>query len=225
MQESIIPIKEIEINEKIYPRVFVNESLIQEYAIQIKKKNNFPPIYVGLYKGKKILVDGRHRLEALKVNGEKYATCNIQKFISVGDLLLSSIKANLKHGRRLTNGDKIKVAKTMRDMKFDIEGIKDITGLNDNLIEKITRSGVNKLSFSVGGGVIRDKIKEKESIKVIDDKEELQLEIKNRLNWQIDELKNIYNYFKKTEIFTDNKKVTNLVSNIKQTLKKKYPKL
>lgn len=225
MQNSIIPINKIEINESIYPREQVSDSLIREFVIDMKKGDSFPPLYLGLYKEKKVLIDGRHRLEALKLLGEQFINCEIKKFVSIDDMLLTSVRTNLKHGKRLTRDDKLKIIRTMKDMKFEIDGISKLTGFSQKNIERTGRLQILKSRIGIGGSVIRDKIKTKENIKLIDKEEIEKLEIKNKLNWQIEELQNIYDYFKKTEIFIDNKKVYNHIKNIKHTLKKEFPKI
>lgn len=236
MKNSILKIKDIKIDETLYPRVKIIEHIIKEYAKDMEKGDIFPPVRIALFKGRYLLVDGRHRLEALELLGEKYAQCEIQKnFPSKRDIFLAAIRANLKHGKRLGTQDKEKILLTLKNMRVVTEDISKLVGIDTKKIDKAFSSKLKHV-------LIRQKSKQgkiplmKEMIpkgengkmEIVDEEgiiDEKRLKKEQKEEWQIEELTEIYNYLKKERLAIKNKKIKTIIKKIKTLLKKRYPKL
>lgn len=225
MRTKILKISDIIVEDKYYPRVEPSESLIKEYAKLIEKGTLFPPIQVALFKKKYYLVDGNHRLNALASLGEDYVNCEVRtNFPSMDDIYIASIKANLKHGRRLTQRDKEKIALTMKEMQFKVEDIAAMTGISVKIVEKgaVKQRKANALKqmFSVPASnksaVITEKIKKTESIKLIDEETEKEIEA-NRI---INELASINDFFADTTFDLKNADIAKELLMLSKTLKK-----
>jgi len=226
MRKSTLKIKDIRIKKEIYPRNRVNQSLIDEYVRDMKKGDIFPYIYVALFKGNYYLIDGRHRLEANKFLGEEFITAEIKNnFTNFGDMLLASYRANAKRGLKLNERDKLKVAYTLKDLKYEAVDISNLTGISANKIEKFS---INQISKNIFEQKLKDKKlpeklkfiepKGKETGEGIVDTEKQRKLTKDEL--QIDELKEIYNYFKNHKFNIKNKEIFKLIINIKKVLRR-----
>lgn len=110
----------IKLNELDYgfqTRLAMNEEVVKEYAEAIQAGAVFPPItVVG-----NMLVDGYHRIEAMKSLGIEEA----EAIVTEGDRALAlsaALKVNANHGLRRTNADKrhaLEIAWENREMLFE----------------------------------------------------------------------------------------------------------
>lgn len=138
MRTEYIEIKKINKNEVMYPRHNVNNSAVLDYAKAMKLKDNFPPPVVCYYNGKIMLIDGRHRIEAMEINGERYVRCEVDDTIkNEEDLFTASVKANLKHGVRYTLQDKEKIIGNLKHYDVDSEKISKLLHMNTKKVEVI----------------------------------------------------------------------------------------
>lgn len=231
-KNQILKISEIELNDKYYVRTKLNENLIREYAESMDKGNVFPNIDISLFKKRYILIDGRHRVEAQKQRGEKYIQADVRdNFTDMSEIFIASVRANEKHGLRLGQADKLKIAYTMQEMDFDIKDINELTGISVNKIEREVLSKIRKVKIieEIREGrkppVIKEKIKGKEEIEIFDRKEEKKLREEHKVQWQLDELNEIYDYLKSEEFDLGFNKICKMISKIKKLLKKRFPKL
>lgn len=231
MKKSILKTSDIVFTEKLYPRVKVNDSTIKRYVKDMNRGDVFPPLYIGLFKGKHYLIDGNHRLEAYKILGEQYIQCEVKtNFTEFNDMFLAAYRANEKHGYRMNDRDRMKVAKILGDMSYDIGDINKITGISSKKIESAIKGRISHVLIKdkVKSGefpkIITEKIPEKEQLKIIDDKEIKKIEEGNQEEFELYQLEEIYNYLNE-EKFLDDKKITGWLRKIKAMLHKRYPKL
>ncbi len=231
MRNQVLLIKDIVVKEELYPRKHYSKKVVNEYVADMKRGASFPNIYIAKFKGKFYLVDGRHRLEAYIILGDKHIQCEVKdNFPSFNDIYLASFRANDKHGHRLTREDRMKVALKLAEFKFDIDDISKLTRIQVSTIDNVISSKVQKLVIGqqVKSGrlprVYTDKMKRREETKV-DVVDTVKIKIESKDDIQIYELEQILKYFKETKLLLDDKKVSNLIRNIKKVLKKKYPKL
>jgi len=232
MRKSILKIKDIVIEEKLYPRVKPNDRIINSYIKDMKKGDVFPHLFIGLFKGKNYLVDGRHRLEAYKTLGEKYVNCEIKtNFTDFDDMFLAAFRANMAHGIRLNKNDKLRVANILTNMKYDVGDISKLTGITIKKVESVVKGKIrhvlikDKIKSGEMPEVISDKLPDKEHIKIVDDKEIKKLEEANKEEFQLYQLNEIYSYIKSEPFDLQNTKIENLLKRIKKILHKRFPKL
>ncbi len=232
MRTSIVEIKEIILDEKLYPRVKSNERIITSYIKDMKKGDVFPSLFIGLFKGKKYLIDGRHRLEAYKALGEKYVNCEVKtNFPDFDDMFLASFRSNMAHGIRLNKKDKMRVAHILENMHYDVGDISKLTGITVKKIESAIKGRIHHVLIKdkIKSGQLPEIIKEKvpgaEHIKLIKDSQIKKIESENKEEFQIYQLKEIYEYLKVQDFDLSHKEIESLISKIKRTLHKRFPKL
>jgi len=137
MKTKIIKIKDLVLSEKYYPRLKVSWKTAYAYAQAMKTGAKFPPIFVGLYKGKQYLIDGWHRVEANKNNKEKYTEAELKLFKNEKDMFLEAVKRNAIHGKPYSIQEKIDIANRLQDLKVDRIEISKITGIPLDKLPKL----------------------------------------------------------------------------------------
>ncbi len=235
MRASILKIDDIILKKELYPRVKPNDRIITSYIKDMEKGDKFPPLYVALYKKKYYLVDGRHRLEAYKSilpQEERFVSCEIKtNFTDFAEMFLASFRANMAHGNRLKQEDKLKVANILSNMKYDIEDISKLTGITLKKVESAVKGKIHhvlikdKIRSGQLPDVVREKLSNKEPVKIIEDKEIKKIEEANKDEFQLYQLNEIYNYLKKEEFNLEYKGIGAWLKKIKGTLHKRFPKL
>jgi len=115
---SEIPIKEISFNEDVYPRVGYNWQTGYDYAQSMRTGAKFPLITLALFKGTKILVDGKHRLEAYKLLKVNKVKAEVFTGWGLNKIFEEAIKRNIAHGRGLSPFEKRRIALKLREMDF-----------------------------------------------------------------------------------------------------------
>ena len=136
-KNKTLKISNIVVDERIYPRHRLNDSIVREYAKKMDAGKTFPNIEIAYFKKKYIIVDGWHRLEAQKFRGEEFILTDIKdNYTDISEIIVASFRANEKHGLRLSELDKIKTAKVLINMDFDIEQITELTGITIKDVKK-----------------------------------------------------------------------------------------
>jgi len=107
MNTQMLELDKIRIDGDTQPRVAINGNVVQQYAVDMERGAEFPPVQVMFDGVTYWLVDGFHRYHAHK----KLAKVQIAVDITTGvqtDAQWESLTANKTHGLRRTNEDKIK---------------------------------------------------------------------------------------------------------------------
>lgn len=152
-----ILLKDIVIDEKLYPRVNYSWQTVYDYSESMKSGAKFPRIVVAKYKNMFILIDGRHRLEAYKqLSGAK----KFNKLSLVVDVLVGltknkiyeeSILRNITHGRPFSVQEKIKIAVRLKDLKYSQIKISNIVNIP---VGKLSTLISRRLTNSITGDEI-----------------------------------------------------------------------
>lgn len=114
-----VAIKDVVLDELIYPRKSVSDELIETYISAMQNGDSFPPI--SIEKGTNRLLDGLHRFRAMRALKLTEATV---EFVTVpkGDTArYYSAKLNARHGARLTNSELKDIAIEMAEANPDEE--------------------------------------------------------------------------------------------------------
>ena len=119
-------IEQIKIKDDLYPRNQWSWHTSYAYSQMMKAKANFPSVVVAYLNGNYILVDGRHRIEALKMNGEKYVSVEILKGLTKEQIFLEAVQRNAGHGRPLSAMDKAKIIIRLQDMHYPSARISEL---------------------------------------------------------------------------------------------------
>ena len=128
--ERIVPIDQIHIDPSLYPRSKVNWMTILRYKSAMAANAHFPPIRLGIVEEdaeKRLwLVDGRHRLEALRQLGEKYVKAFIHRYKTFGELFADAVRCNIMHGLPLSPYDCARCIDRLKEFGFTREEISKI---------------------------------------------------------------------------------------------------
>ena len=119
-------ISELIIDSELYPRIKSGWLTAYQYAQAMKANSIFPPITVGIYKGKKYVVDGVHRIEAKKLLKENYIDAIVKPYESEKEMFVDAVKLNSTHGRPLSVQEKVRIIDKLEKMQFSLQDISEI---------------------------------------------------------------------------------------------------
>jgi len=129
VKKELIKIKDLVLDEKYYPRLKVGWKTAYAYAQAMKTGAKFPPVLVGLFKGKKYLLDGWHRIEAYKNNKEEYIEAELILFKNEKEMFLAAVRCNAVHGKPYSIQEKVDIANRLQGLKVEQIQISKITGI------------------------------------------------------------------------------------------------
>jgi len=113
-----IDLDQIIVDDATHPRDHVDAEVVKTYAEEMAAGTKFPEIYVYGSEGPYWLADGRHRLEAAKMSGQKSIRASVFPG-SQRDAILHALGANSQHGHRRSVADKRKAVTIMlRDQEW-----------------------------------------------------------------------------------------------------------
>ena len=135
--KKLFKLDELVFDKELYPRIKIDWFTAYSYARMMKAGAVFPPILVGLYKGKYYVVDGWHRVEAYKRNKEEYIQGTVKKYEDYKTMFLDAIKHNIGHGRQLNIQEKLRLVDKLKEMKFELHQISEIVRMPIEDIKKI----------------------------------------------------------------------------------------
>ena len=176
-KEQLLAMKQVNTDEKYYPRMKWGWQTAYQYAMAMKAGAEFPAIEVAKIDGKYHLLDGRHRLEALKMNGEKHVQAMINTSVKTFDkLFLEAINRNVVHGRPFSVQEKTNIALRLQKMKFKNLEISRIIQVP---IEKFEKFVATRITTDVKGKPIplKKTVRHKASMPVEESFEDVQDEI------------------------------------------------
>jgi ParB-like chromosome segregation protein Spo0J len=145
LKRKILKLEQIIFDRDIYPRQNYWWNTAYVYSQAMKSGAIFPPITVGLVGHKYLLVDGKHRQEALKLLKETHATCEIITGKNKQQLYIEAIRRNIAHGQVLTPYDKVRIIKRLEDMKIDTVTISKIVQVP---MDKITQFVARRITLT-----------------------------------------------------------------------------
>ena len=146
MADRLFVVSELETPEDIYTRARGSPwwAHVHAYAEEMKAGAIFPPILVGEYQGKFIVVDGYHRVGATKELGVEFIKGKLKKYDELSVLVEDSVKANNHHGIRYTPQDKAHIARLLEEYGLEKDTISDLVRVPIDKLERFTvRNMVN----------------------------------------------------------------------------------
>lgn len=105
-----IKLEDVVVDPRLQSRVGLSDKTIEEYAELYDEGVKFPPVTVMAIDNQFLLIDGFHRVEALKKLGDYEVEAVVVEGSSFDDALMASWAANKAHGLTRTNADKRHVA-------------------------------------------------------------------------------------------------------------------
>ena len=148
MKERVLRLKQVIFDTQLYPRTQADWMTAYSYSEAMKAGSKFPPIVVAEFEGKYILVDGKHRLDALTINKETHVSAIILSGLTKPQIFAEAVKSNSAHGRKLSNQERAYCIQKLQEFKYDLG---DIALLVHIPMEKLTTFVADRLSNSITG--------------------------------------------------------------------------
>jgi len=137
---KVLRIDEIEKDLEFYPRERTSWIVAYKYSEAMKTGQKFPPITVAEINGRFVLVDGWHRIEALKTLKQEHVQAEILNGLSPAEIFVEAVRRNTSHGQPLTTTEVTSVIIRLQDLKIPL---KEISSIIHMPLEKI-KPFVNK---------------------------------------------------------------------------------
>lgn len=147
-QQKLLARNQIVEDIELYPRNHYNWFLGNKYAKAMRTGATFPPIVVAYFAGKYYLVDGKHRLEALKINKEVNVQAEVLKGLSRAKIFAEAVKRNVVHGAALSTQETANCISKLRNLNFSDVQISKIVNIPANKIEKFV---ADRITNSITG--------------------------------------------------------------------------
>jgi ParB-like chromosome segregation protein Spo0J len=86
----------------------------------------FPPITVALLDGRHYVLDGWHRVEALRMLGEQRVRAVVRPCGSRADAFVEAVRLNISHGRQLSVQERVRIVDRLKAYGLSLERISEI---------------------------------------------------------------------------------------------------
>jgi len=212
---QVVKLSEITFDADLYPRSSVNWQTSYDYAMSMNAGVQFPPIILAVSNGKKILVDGKHRIDAMTQQKITETDAVVHIGWSRKKIFEEAVKSNISHGRTLSPFEKRRIALKLRD-----------EGYNDADIVELIQVPADKLDNFVGQRLVNSITGEvivKSEIKHLTDEDCLDIEIETtqqpmKSRSQVVLLKQVIYLFEKKMINKTDKVISKLLKRLKKLL-------
>jgi len=131
----LVKVSELVFDDELYPRNKVDWLTAYSYSQAMRAGEVFPPIRVGLFQGKKYVVDGWHRVEAKRLLGEEHVEAVVKRYSDFKEMFVDAIKYNISHGRPLSVQEKVRLIHKLEEFKLDLAEISKIVKIPIDKIE------------------------------------------------------------------------------------------
>lgn len=137
MKKEIVKIDKIKVMEGTYPRNKVSWFAVYKYKQAMKTGAEFPPIDVSKNNGNYFLIDGKHRIEAMKQLKGEIIDAIIHENLSKEEIIKMAIKANTEHGQALSTQEVVKSILKLQKMNVNTEDISKIVNIPKEKIQPL----------------------------------------------------------------------------------------
>ena len=137
-----IPIRDIVFDETLYPRTQTYWQVIYDYSESLKTGAKFPPIALAMFRGKKVLMDGKHRLEAHRLLKLNFIQADVVIGLTREEIFEEAIRRNIAHGKVLSPYEKRKLILKLKGMKFHLQKISDLIQIPMDRIDSFMASNL-----------------------------------------------------------------------------------
>jgi hypothetical protein len=209
-----VEVKEVFFDEDLYPRSSFAWQTAYDYAQSMLSGAKFPPITLAVYNKKKYLVDGKHRIEALRRLKEKKVDAEIYVGWDLKKIYEEAVKRNIAHGRVLSPFEKRRIALKLRSMNYPDDKIGELIQVP---IGRLQNFIAQRLTSSLTGEtIVKSEIKHLAGQEYSGELESTQKEMYSRS--QVSILKEVIRLLENDLLNKDSKEVTKLLSHIKELI-------
>lgn len=147
---SVQKIEDLVFDWRLYPRKQIDQQVVENYARALRAGSVFPSVKVGLFNGRKILVDGVHRVSSRKLLKIGYVDCSILPFHSEAELFAEAVRLNSSHGKAFCEIELKENIKRLQKYKFDTNDIVAICHLPASEITRETARPITSVTLPNG---------------------------------------------------------------------------
>jgi len=123
-------ISDLTFDWSLYPRKEIDHTeVVRNYARALDAGCVFPTVKIGLFRGKKIIVDGVHRVSARKLKKIDYVDCSELPFENEAELFAEAVRLNAGHGKSFTETELKANIRRLQKFKFSVKDIQAITSV------------------------------------------------------------------------------------------------
>ncbi len=151
MKQQLLKISQIKKRDDLYPRNQVNWITMRRYVNALQTGANFPPITVAKVKRTYILIDGAHRIEANKMNGEKYIQAEILENLSEKEMFIESVRLNTAHGLQFSAQETARVVLKLRELKVSKNKIAELVRIPNERLKPFMAKRMIRIVGEKGG--------------------------------------------------------------------------
>ena len=134
----------------LYPRHQLDNKRVKTYAMALKSGSTFPPIRVGLFQGKKIVVDGFHRAHSRILVKMEYIDCKELPFRSEAELFAEAVRLNSEHGQPFTEIEVLSSIRRLRRYNFEVKDIVSMVHVPPSAIRRESTKPITVLTLPSG---------------------------------------------------------------------------
>lgn len=136
---------------RLYPRKEIDhKDVVRNYARALKAGCIFPTVKIGLFHGKKVIVDGVHRVNARKLNNVDYVDCSELPFDSEAELFAEAVRLNAGHGKSFSEDELKANIRRLQKYKFSVKEIQRLTSVPAAEIYKESAAPIISLTSPSG---------------------------------------------------------------------------
>jgi len=137
---TLFEVSKLELPEDIYTRARGSPwwANVYAYAQEMEAGAEFPPILVGEYEERLIVVDGYHRVNACKQLKLSHIQGTLKHYDNLAEIVKDSVKANNHHGVRYTPQDKAHIADLLAKYGLEKEQISELVKVPVDKLERFT---------------------------------------------------------------------------------------
>jgi hypothetical protein len=150
-----VSLEEVRVEKSVYPRLAGTDwRWVENIKEAMLAECPFPPIVAADVKelGKNVLIDGMHRLAALKALGKMTTSIDHLGTISIIEAQSEAISRNAKHGRPLSFYDKIGAMRRLKEEGLSFVKIGQLLSMRGPEIERLC--GQRLVSTTTGREII-----------------------------------------------------------------------
>lgn len=209
-----VEISEVIFDEEVYPRSSFQWQTSYDYAQSMLTGAKFPPITLAVIGRLKVLVDGKHRLEALKQLKETKVDAEIFTGWSKKKVFEEAVKRNISHGRVLSPFEKRRIALKFREMDYTDSKICEIIQVPQDKLENFVAQRL--INAITGEEILKSEIKHLAGTSTEEDIEKTQETLRGKS--QLILLREIVHLLENNLMDTENKNVAKLLLRLKELL-------
>lgn len=144
-------IKDLRFVWRLYPRKGVDhQNTVRNYAKALQAGCVFPPVKIGVLNGRKIIVDGVHRIRSRQLLKIDYVDAVTLPFESEAELFAEALRLNSTHGKSFTVEEVKRNVDRLRKYKFDVKDIVALTHVPASEISRATAAPIRSVTAPSG---------------------------------------------------------------------------